>query len=191
MQYNALVRLTFLTSSSFKIATARMACAPYGIDIAPITLNIPEIQADTNEEIARWSALSAAQMLGEPVVREDHGFFLHAFPGWPGPYMAHTERIVPPADALRLLDGKDRSAHFVIALAYATPDGILREYADIVPCTVLSDQRAGSTDYGWDPIISLGGELAISERPPQERYRFFTKNFERLAQTLTGAGSTP
>ncbi len=179
------MKLNFLTSNAFKIATAKMVFEPVGIEVVPLSLPIPEIQADTNQEVARHSALEAAKEYGEPVMREDHGFFLDAFPGWPGPYMAHTERIILPEDMLRLLVGKKRTGYFEMALAYAWPSGDLVEYSFQLPCLVAEEIRPGGKDFGWDSILCLGDEeRALSEYLQEERYAFFTQNFEQLVPHL-------
>lgn len=146
---------------------------------------MPEIQADTNSEVARFSALEAVRILHEPVMREDHGFYLHAFPGWPGPYMAHTERIIPPEDMLTLLQGKERTGYFEMALAYATLDGNVIEFSYQLPCVIAENVRFGGKDFGWDSIICLGNDSrALSEYPSEDRYRFFTQNYVKLAEKL-------
>lgn len=174
-----------LTSSTFKIETARLALEPLGVEVIPVSLHLPEIQADTNLEIARHSALEAAKLLGHPVVREDHGFFLHAVSGFPGPYMAYVEQTVQSDVILRLLDGQDRSAHFEMALVYATPDGETIEFVSQQACTVANELRPGYKDFGWDQIICLPGkDQAISEYPVQMRYPFFTANYPLLIEAL-------
>lgn len=179
------MKLNFLTSNQFKVETAKLAFAQFEIEVLPLSLEIPEIQADTNAEIAKYSAQLAAKQLNEPVMREDHGFYLNAFPGFPGPYMAHTERIIPPEDALKLLSDKDRTGYFEMALAYATPEGELVEYSYQLPCTISKDIRLGGKDFGWDSIICLKDEdRALSEYPPQDRYKFFTQNYTYLANYL-------
>jgi non-canonical purine NTP pyrophosphatase (RdgB/HAM1 family) len=179
------MQLHFLTGNKFKVETAKLALSPFDIEVVPVTLNIPEIQADTNVEIARHSVLVATKMLGKPVMREDHGFYLTAFPGWPGPYMAHTEKIIAPEDTLQLLHGKDRSGYFEMALAYATPEGGLIEFSYRLPTTIAETTRPGSKDFGWDSIIRLGDEnRTLSEYPPEERYQFFTQNYIQLARKL-------
>lgn len=177
--------LNFLTASDFKIQTAKMIFDPRGVEIISHGLSIPEIQADTNLEISRHSAYEAVRILQKPVMREDHGFFLDAFPGWPGPYMAHTEKILPAEDVLQLLKGKVRTAYFETALVYVEPGGQVLEFVSQVPCTIAQELRPGGKEYGWDSIICLGDEMrALSEYSPTERLKFFTENFERLAEAL-------
>lgn len=177
--------LHLLTNNLFKIETARMALQPFGISVVPISLGVAEIQANTNIEIARVAAIEAAKILDKPIVREDHGFYLNAFSGWPGPYMAHTERILLPEDALRLLKGKNRSGYFELALAYAKPTGETIEFTSQVPASIAESIMPGSKDFGWDSIICLGEEKrTISQYPESERYSFFTQNYMNLAKIL-------
>lgn len=178
-------QIHFLTRNPFKIATAELAMKPFDIEIVPLQLDISEIQADSNTEIARHSAIIAVQQTGNPVMREDHGFYLHAFPGWPGPYMAHTERTIPPDDLLRLVENKDRTGHFEMALSFATPEGEVIEYSFQLPTKITDSIRPGGKDFGWDSIISLGDDpRALSEYPQEDRYPLFTTNYVQLAQQL-------
>lgn len=180
-----IMKLNFLTKNLFKIETAKLALKPFAINVIPVSLDIPEIQANSNIEIARHGAITAAKMLNEPVMREDHGFYLHAFPGWPGPYMAHTERIIPPEDLLKLIEDKNLEGYFEMALAYALPNGEFVEYSYQLPTTMATEVRSGNKDFGWDTIICLGEEKrALSEYPAKDRYKFFTNNFVALARKL-------
>ncbi|MFH1967414.1 MAG: non-canonical purine NTP pyrophosphatase [Patescibacteria group bacterium] len=180
------MKLNFITKNKFKLATARFALEPLGFEVLSLELDIPEIQADTSREIARHSALTAAQTINEPVMREDHGFFLNAFPGWPGPYMAHTERNLFPEDLLRLIESKDSTGYFEISLAYAQSDGNVLEYSFQLPCKMAREVRPGGKDFGWDSIICLSNDQrAISEYPQKERYEQFARNFQELAKELT------
>ncbi len=180
------MKLNFLTQNPFKIETAQLAFQPFDIEVIPLDFEIPEIQADSNLEIARHSALIAAQESKQPVIREDHGFFLNAFPGWPGPYMAHTERTIPPEDLLDLMNGKNRTGYFELALVYAEPSGETLEFVSRVECQIVSELRPGAKDWGWDSVISMGNDIrAISEYPTQDRFPLFTANFIELAKKLT------
>jgi len=179
-------QIHFLTQNPFKIATAQLAMKPFDIEIIPLQLNIPEIQAENNAEIARHGAITAAQKSGNSVMREDHGFYLNAFPGWPGPYMAHTENAIPAEDLLRLINGKDRSGYFEMALAYAQPNGKVFEYSFRLPVTVVDSVRSGGKDFGWDSIISMSDDSrTLSEYPQEDRYPLFTQNYKELAKELT------
>jgi inosine/xanthosine triphosphate pyrophosphatase family protein len=80
---------------------------------------------------------------------------------------------------------EDRSGYFELGLVYALPGGEMKEFVTRVPARIVDSPREGDSDFGWDSIIALGeSELAISQYPPEERYRFFTGNFEKLGQSL-------
>ena len=179
-------QIHFLTQNPFKVTTAQLAMSSFNIKVVPIALDISEIQANTNAEIARHGATLAARETGFPVMREDHGFYLNAFPGWPGPYMAHTERIIPPEDVLQLLENKDRTGYFEMALAYAKPNGELIEYSFRLPTNITSSIKPGGKDFGWDSIIRLEHDpRALSEYPQEDRYELFTQNYVQLAKKLS------
>jgi XTP/dITP diphosphohydrolase len=179
------MQLHYLTGNQFKIDSARLAMEPCGIEIIPVSLDIPEIQADTNEEIVRASVVVGVKLLNVPIMREDHGFYLDAYPGFPGPYMAYVEKTISPQVVIEWLRDKPRTAHFTLALAYATPDGELIEMSYQLPCTVARETRSGNKDFGWDSIICLKDtHQAICEYPATERYEFFIDNYVRLAQRL-------
>lgn len=169
-----------------KIEAARMALEPFGIEVIPVSLNVPEIQADTNAEIAKVAALEAAKLLKVPVIREDHGFFLNAIPGFPGPYMNYIEKTMNPEVALEFLKNKsDRTAYFELALAYATPEGKLIELIDRVPCHIATEIHEGNKDFGWDSIICVDpSNKPLCEQAPQERNAPFIQNFITLAKML-------
>lgn len=175
-----------LTGNQFKIETAKSIWEPMGIAVSAVTTTTPEIQANTNIEIARVAALDAARQLNQPVAREDHGFFLRAVPSFPGPYMAYLESTIDPQVVLDILEHQDdRSAYFVLAMAYATPEGHVTEFIHEVPCTIATEIRPGNQEFGWDKIICLAGEnRALSEYPQSERYEFFTKNYQRLGEMV-------
>ncbi len=180
------MKINLLTSNQFKIETAKLAFTPFKIEVFPVALEIPEIQADNNLDIAHHCALAAAKLINEPVAREDHGFYLSAFPGWPGPYMAHTEQKIPAKDILNLLDGKDRTGYFEMALAYVSPDGKISQFSFQLPCTIAREIHPGNKDFGWDSIICLKDETrTLSDYPQEERVHFFTKNYVELAKEIT------
>lgn len=179
------MQLHYLTGSTFKVESARMALTGYDVEVVPVSVHIPEIQADINLEIARYAAEEARKLLGVPIVREDHGFFLDAFPGFPGPYMAYVEGILDPEAILKLLENKVRTGYFEMALSYSALDGKLIEFVSRISCEIAQKQHGGDKDYGWDSIIQVAGDSrTISEYAQEERYQFFTENFQKLAQAL-------
>lgn len=177
--------LHFLTSSTFKIETAKLFLEPAGFEIVPLSLHIPEIQAETNSEIARVAAIEAVRLTGQPVMREDHGFFLNAVPRFPGVYMAHVESTVPPEMLLRMLEGCDHTGYFEMALAYVTPAGDVWEAVSRLPAYIGTQRKTGNERYGWDSIIGLeGDDRMLCEYPQKELWEKSGENFVQLLNHL-------
>ena len=78
--------LIFVTGNPLKFKLAESIFARSGIKIIQLKANIPEIQAETTEEVAKFSAKYAADMLNKPVLVNDSGFFINALKGFPGIY---------------------------------------------------------------------------------------------------------
>jgi hypothetical protein len=51
-----MIELTYITGNKVKLASAKKLLEPYGIKVIGKKIDCPEIQADTNEEIAKYSS---------------------------------------------------------------------------------------------------------------------------------------
>ncbi len=98
---------TFITSNSEKIETARMYLDPLGIQFEAQGLDLIEPQSDSIEEVSKYKAQHAYEVLGKPVVVTDHGWFITALNGFPGAYMKYINEWFSPQDFLKLLAGHD------------------------------------------------------------------------------------
>src|SRR3989338_6417687 len=92
-----------ITRNKGKLLAAQKAFSGAGIELGVINKEYPEIQADSNIEIARFTALGAAKEFKVPVVREDHGLFINALGGFPGPYTSYFEKTIPVGKLLEML----------------------------------------------------------------------------------------
>lgn len=124
------MKINYLTTNElkYKIAKNYFDKLP---EIEPVqqTFETPEIQAETCEEIATYSALFAAKWLGEPCVKMDAGFFIPALNGFPGPFVKYMNEWLSEEKYLGLMEGEtDRSAYFIDATAIAFPDGTSRVF---------------------------------------------------------------
>lgn len=164
---------------------AKTAFSQFGIKVSQIKKNFPEIQADTSLEIAKFTALQAAEELKLPVVREDHSLFISAL-GIPGPYTSFIEKHLPVEKLLKILETqKDRGGYFEIATVYAEPDSLTKEYVYKVPVSFKKEIKVPDPRGGWNGIIRLNGEeRAFTEYPEKERIETWTKNYIALAKEL-------
>jgi len=178
-------KILFLTGNPIKIKTAEKALKPFGIQVKPIRLEVPEIQANTSAEISRFAVLAAIAQLGAPVMREDHAFHIDVLNGFPGPYMAHVEKQITEDQLLDMMRGKDdRNSRFELALAYADEDGNIQEFVHRVP-TLIARNARGNISKGWNRVITLvDDDRTLAEYPYDDRIDLHTANYIHLAQFL-------
>lgn len=174
-----------LTKNVGKIKAASSVFSTYGIEVKSIEKEYPEIQADSSIEIARWAAQEAAQEFNVPVIREDHSFFIHAL-GIPGPYTSYIEKHLPVEKLLTLMANEsDRTGHFGLALAYAKPGGVIKEFIYSVPIKIKEKIEVNDPEGGWNSVLCLESETrAFSEYPEEERLHIWNKNYVKVANLL-------
>lgn len=118
--YNTIMNtIYFATTNVDKIQLAQTACAKYGIEIKPVSLDIDEIQCEDPEVIVRDKAHRAFQQLNMPVIVSDDTWDIRALNGFPGAYMKSINYWFRPEDFLRLMhDVEDRHVTLHQYLAY-------------------------------------------------------------------------
>ena len=88
------MRVSFVTTNPVKIDSVVRVLEGRGIGVDVVDLDIPEIQAETADEVAAAKALEAFRRLQEPVLVNDFAFHLDALGGWPGAYIkTESERL--------------------------------------------------------------------------------------------------
>lgn len=164
------MRLLLASSNQGKLREIR-ALWP---DVAFLTLadfpgiEMPEETGTTFQENAALKARAIAKATGETTLAEDSGLVVPALGGRPG---IHSSRWAGPTDADRVahllgemaaLQGSDRRAAFVAAVALVIPDGRewLFEGRLEGEITVKPHGKGG---FGYDPVFwvpELGSTLA-------------------------------
>ncbi len=161
MSSAAVHKLLIATTNPGKLREIRPLLA--GLPCELVTLAeidpIPEPQENgaTFWENARIKALAYAKHSGMTVVAEDSGLEVDALDGEPGVHSArfmgastpYPERFV---EIFRRIEGHDRSARFVTALAVARGREILFETETTVEGEI-ADRAAGEHGFGYDPIF--------------------------------------
>lgn len=118
------MKITFVTGNKRKIAEAKLACEPEGIEIATKKLEIIEVQAVDAESLVKHKAEEAFEVLQKPVVVTDTFWRIPALNGFPGAYMKYVAEWFTPQDFLALLkDKSDRSAFFSENIGYMDGEG--------------------------------------------------------------------
>lgn len=132
---------------------------------------------DTFQANALKKAREAMRFTGLPALADDSGLVVDILGGRPGVYSARFagEGAGDGANNLRLLEelqgipAGQRTAAFVCALAYVTPDGSEQVFCGRVGGRILDAER-GAGGFGYDPLFLVDGfdrtmaELSLQEK---------------------------
>ena len=154
-------KLLIATTNPNKLREIRPLLAGVGCDfvsladVAPIAE--PDETGSTFWENARIKALAYAAGSGLISVAEDSGLVIDAMDGEPGvlsarfmgPTTPYPERFT---EIFRRIDGRERTARFVTALAVALGNEILFETETTIEGEVARE-AAGRHGFGYDPIF--------------------------------------
>lgn len=97
--------LTLVTSNPAKYAPFAADLERLRLKLEPPSHPLPEIQSLNFTETLTAKARAAAEMFGRPVIVDDTGLVLEAYPSFPGPLTATVIRSLGPAGLGRLLAG--------------------------------------------------------------------------------------
>jgi XTP/dITP diphosphohydrolase len=112
-------KIIFVTSNLNKAKEVALILENFAIDVEHVNLRLTEIQSESLEEIAKASALEAADRVGKRVIVEDSGLFIKSLNGFPGPFSSYVQKTVGNKGILKLMRGiDDREASFKSAVGY-------------------------------------------------------------------------
>ena len=94
------MKITYITGNKAKVGLAKQFLEPLGIEIDNRKIQCPEIQADTFEEVAKYSSKYASEILKCDVLKNDSGLVVEALNGFPG---VRTKRWFDGTDRQRNL----------------------------------------------------------------------------------------
>ena len=180
-------KITYVTGNKFKILTAEKYLGKMGFEVEGKKIDCPEIQADSIEEIAAFSAKWAANELGCPVLKNDSGAVVPALKGFPGPYTHYVSDTLDAEGILKLMAGEaDRSVYFLECLAYCCPGEEPIVFTSRSNGTIALE-ASGDFGWGWDRIFIPEGEtVPMAHFDDDERVRFWDeKAYTQLAEYLS------
>lgn len=185
-----MTNIYLLTGNPGKIAAANAVFNQYNIEVEPLKLDIPEIQADSSKEIATAAALEAHKQTGKAVIREDHSFYIDAL-GMPGPFMAYIDKTISAEQLLKIIDTlPNREGHFELAATYVDDAGTVQAFSYSVP-VVFSKETRGDENMRWERIIQFADDSrTFAEYPESERASYWTKNYEAIAELIQNSTKT-
>ena len=194
-------KIIFATGNANKLKEIRMIL---GDDWEVLSMKEAGIDADivedgtSFEDNAIIKAQTIAKLAGEMALADDSGLVVDAMNGMPGIYSArymgedtsYTIKNAAIIDELSGLEGDERSARFVCAIAAAWPDGTLITCRGIMEGQIAFES-AGTNGFGYDPIFYLPEYGCTSaELPPEEKNRISHrgKAMRMMRKLLKAAG---
>ena len=180
------MKIFYVTGNWAKIKSAKQILEPLGIEIEQIKMDTTEIQADTFEEIATYSAKEASNILNKPILKNDSGLCIEALGGFPGPYTHYVDEKLGEDGILKLLDGvKNRKAYFIEVLAYCMPGKEPIIFKSITNGSIAKE-KSGKYGWSWDFIfIPEGYKKTMGNYKDEERFLMWnTQGYKKLADYL-------
>lgn len=186
------MKINYVTTNKLKFAIAeQFFSASDEHTLVQYALETPEIQSKSCEEIASFSAIHAAQEIGEPCVVVDAGFFISALGGFPGPFVKYTNEWLSEKHLLRMLDATDdRSAYFLDVLAVGFPDGHTKTFPRKVEGHLARDGEYTLSHWPANSLfIPDGYTKPLGSMSEQEQKDFWQNtNWSRLIEYISGKG---
>jgi XTP/dITP diphosphohydrolase len=178
------------------VSIANVAAAGMALELLPGFAKLTPFPEDapTFAENASGKALHASAITEDAVCADDSGLIVPALGGEPGVRSARyageratgTENIAKLLNALQGLNGNQRAAYFVCALAVARKGRMLAVITNRVDGEILNEPH-GTVGFGYDPVFyfpSLGKTFAELSGDEKNLHSHRGKAFRRLLDVL-------
>lgn len=179
-------KITLVTGNINKLISAKQFLEPHGFIIENIKMDTTEIQSNSVEEIAAFSAKEACEKLKCPVLKNDTGFFIEALGGFPGPYTHDVMNCIGTNGILKLMKGvKNREAYYKEAFAYCEEGCEPVVFTSITKGTI-AQRKSGKYGMKIDPIfIPNGHDKTMAHYNDEEKFKLWdTSAYDKLAEYL-------
>ena len=124
-------KINFITSNKGKVKSLENSLKLNNLEVHvnAQNLDIMEPQFDTVQEVSKFKALKAFEMLKEPVLVEDGGFSVFELNGFPGVYTKYVLKTLGADGILKLMDGvKNRIAKFISVATFVDKNGNIFQF---------------------------------------------------------------
>lgn len=112
-------KITFVTTNKGKISTAKQYLNDVNIELEPYNYELIEPRTDDIQEIAKQKVLQAYQVVKQPCIALDSGFYIEALNGFPRAFVNFSLDTIGINGILKLMEGKEnRKCAFNECLAY-------------------------------------------------------------------------
>ncbi len=175
----------FVTTNTYKYEKFMEVARSIGLDCLLLREQTPEIQVDSNVDVAKFSAKWAAEQFQKNVICEDVGIYLNYYDGFPGVYLSQVEKWLGKKGFLKLMEGvADRTARWEYAASYCRPGG-----EPVVTNTFLEGKIAyearGSGGWIMDSIfVPKGSDRTIAELLDAREFKRSRAHYEAILRDI-------
>lgn len=180
-----LMKIYFVTGNPGKFNEVKECLEEIGVEVEQIKIDKPEIKSDDIVEIAEDAAKKLASELNKAIVVDDTGVFFETYENFPGAHPKFVINSIGYEGIFRLLEGKNRSAYFMTAAAYADPEGNVKSFTG-KQMGRISEEIKGNHIKGfpYDSIfVPEGHETCLAEMK-EKKASHRTTAFLKLAKWL-------
>ncbi len=152
------MKITLVTGNWAKLAQAKQFLEPLNIEVDNIKMDTVEIQADSVEEVALYSAKWASDKLKCNIVKNDTGISIDALNGFPAAYTHYISDTIDVDGILKLMKGvENRKAEFVQALSFCEYGKEPVVFKSVTKGTIAK-RKSGKYGWSWDFIFIPDGQ---------------------------------
>jgi len=143
--------------NKFQEARAYLEGNVHGLTLKQLKVDLPELQADSLAEVAKFKVEAAAKMCNGNVFVEDAGLFVPVLNGFPGVFSAEVKRMLDCKGILKLMEEHknpdERAAYFeVCTCLFLKKSGEVKVFMGRVDGALTFEER-GKKGFGFDPIF--------------------------------------
>lgn len=149
-------QILFATANKGKVTSLAKGLKSYGLQIVQVKLDLPEIQANTIQEVAEQKARDAFALVKRPVIVLDAGFCFPSLNGCPGPYTKYFLQTSGLAGLIKLADLTDRRGYFQNILCYLSADQDMPLcFEEQIWGTISPNLQGEVTDEHWSAMSTI------------------------------------
>ena len=166
-------KITFVTTNKGKISTAKQYLGDADIEVEPYNYELVEPRTDDIQEIARQKVLQAYDVVKQPCIALDSGFYIEALNGFPRAFVNFALDTIGINGLLKLMEGKEnRTCRFTECLSYY--DGKeLHQFMGKHEGTLTEKMLGNDTDKKWSDLWYIfkpyGYDKTLAKMTEEER----------------------
>ena len=144
-------------ANKFQEAKAYLENNVPGLTLKQLKVDLPELQADSLAEVAKFKVEGAAKICKGNVFVEDAGLFVPSLNGFPGVFSAEVKKMLDCKGILKLMadvtEPAKRTAYFeVCTCLFLKKTGETKAFMGRIDGTLTFEER-GKQGFGFDPIF--------------------------------------